>query len=315
MLLSSLDDSGTYHTGGLGSYSKATGVMTGNAVKSQGLDFNLASKDYTSSSEKAAASLAQGIVNILDSTASTFGKEAGYYAATAFADDTSDSGAWGALMVKLGNKFVVDWKQGEDKWPGREFADGEAGAGQYAAAVAKDLRQILIDMDLPEWASDILQSIGDDPSMEQLTEAMQTINQMPAAILQSIGTSVEDLSGILILGMQNADPEGAGQAFADQITYGIEMSLYQGFAQQVTSIISTQLVTPVITAMAKGATITEAMSKASVETMLTQVRNAGTAFAAIVNNEDVIVVCSPFPPLPRFPIPPAPPFPIITFTI
>lgn len=180
-LLKSLDDSGTYHTGGLGSYSAAGGTAVGDAVKTQGLGFDLAAKDYTASSQQAAAALAQSVVGMLDSTANTFGQQAGYYAATAFADDTSKDGAWGALMLKLGDKVLIDWQQGADKWPGREFADGEAGAKEYAAAIAIAVRDQLITQ-VPDWADATLQALGDAPTLDQLGTVVTQINAAAAAM-------------------------------------------------------------------------------------------------------------------------------------
>lgn len=180
-LLKSLDDSGTAHTGGLGGYSAALGSTTGDAVKTSGLNFDLASKDYSASATQAAAAMAMSVVGMLDSTANTFGQQAGYYAATAFADDSSRSGAWGALMLKLGDKVLIDWQQGADKWPGREFADGEAGAKEYAAAIAVAVRDQLITQ-VPAWADAALQALGDAPTLEQLGVVVGQINAAAAAM-------------------------------------------------------------------------------------------------------------------------------------
>jgi hypothetical protein len=157
-LLKGLDDSGTMHTGGLGSYSAARGSSTGDAVKAQGLGFDLSSNDYNAATAQASVAIAQAVAGMLDSTAATFGQKAGYFAATAWADDTSDDGGWGALMVKLGDQVLLDWKNGTDKWPGREFSDGEAGAKEYAAAVATDVRDYLITQ-TPAWA-DTMQRVS-----------------------------------------------------------------------------------------------------------------------------------------------------------
>jgi hypothetical protein len=279
--LSSMDDSGTYHTGGAGGYSKATGSTK---VSTDTLGFHLSDRDVSQTTVKASQDIAKSIVGLLDSTASTFGKEAGYYAAIAFADDTSKDGAWGSLLVKLGDKVIADWSVGREGQIPKEFADGQQGVTDYQNALAKSTLDTLKQIDLPSWVTNVLDSIGTDPSMEQLQQAMDYINSLPANILGNIGTSMDELSGIILTGMQNGDPIGAGQAFADQITYGIENSLYQGFAQQITSIISTQLVTPVLTAMQTGATLTEAMSQASIDTMIEQVSRASEVFAALVNN-------------------------------
>ena len=45
----------------------------------------------------------------------------------------------------------------------------------YAAAVAKDVRDAMLDIDLPEWARKLLTDIGDEVSMEQLSQVVQQI--------------------------------------------------------------------------------------------------------------------------------------------
>lgn len=192
------DDSGTFHTGGAGSYSSTQGQRTGSSVESS-LNFNL--EGYTTeAAEQSAAGIAEGLVKMFDSVAEAFGLEAGYYAATAFADDTSKDGAWGALMVKLGDKVLVDWESGTDKWPGREFADGEAGQKEYLNALAKDTVTVLKEMDLPAWADSILSSLGESPTFEKLQVAMAQINalnQMFDVFSTSLGWAREEIEGLI----------------------------------------------------------------------------------------------------------------------
>jgi hypothetical protein len=193
-LLKSLDDSGTYHTGGLGGFSRAGGAVVGDAAKAAGLGFDLASRDYTASGQQAAVAMAKTITGILDQTASTFGQKAGYFAATAFADDTSKDGAWGALLLKLGDQMLIDWQNGADRWPGREFANGEAGAKEYAAAVATDVRDYLLTQ-TPDWADAMLQALGEAPTLEQLGEAVAQINAAQMA-LDGMGRASEAFAAV-----------------------------------------------------------------------------------------------------------------------
>lgn len=200
--------------------------------------------------------------------------------------ETSGKGRGGIFAggtLSTGQKFGTDSAT-------RQYTSGTVEEQQQRFAqelMQSTLYALKAATDIPSSVQDMLNSVNiDDLDLAQATTLLNDIVELPNKVLQDIGTSTEALSDIILLGLQNGDPEGAGKAFAEQITFGIENSLYQGFAQQVTSIISTQLVTPVITAMAKGATITEAMSKASVETMISQVKAAGTAFAAIMNNPE-----------------------------
>jgi len=192
-IISSLDDSGTMHTGGIGGYSAAGGTATGAAA---GLRFGVDAKDYTASAATASAQIAQSIVGMLDSTATTFGQKAGYYAATAFADDTSKDGAWGALMIKMGDKLVLDWASNPalDANVPRVFSDGEAGAKEYAAAVAKDVRDYLITQ-TPAWADTMLTALGDAPSLEQLAATVGHINATATA-LEGMGRASQEFANL-----------------------------------------------------------------------------------------------------------------------
>lgn len=281
-LIKSLDDSGTAHTGGSAMADMVDGIKE---VESASIGFNLAMQDVSKSTVKASKALAVSALDILKGLDSLTGGNNKFSVATGFADDSSRDGSWGNLVIAKNGQSVVDWRDTQtSRWAPKEFADGEAGAKEYGAAVAAGIKQAIDTLDLPDWAGNIVARLGDSPSMEELTAAMQQIQAMPAQMLQAIGTSAEALGGMIYEGMQASDPEGAGKAIADQITYGIEASIYNGFGNTITSIISTQLVTPVVSAMQAGATLTEAMSKASIETMKQQVAAAGAAFAAIVND-------------------------------
>ncbi len=84
-------------------------------------------------------------------------------------------------MVKIGDQMVIDWKNGTDKWPGREFSNGEAGAKEYAAAVAVDVRDYLITQ-TPDWADTMLKALGDAPTLESLSAVVAQINAAAAAM-------------------------------------------------------------------------------------------------------------------------------------
>jgi len=201
-IVSSLDDSGTYHTGGAAQYSAATGLRTSlgfrdneeglpsynpndNIDNQFGTGFGYVERgDQTIS---AVSTLAQSLGTALDGVAVAFGQKAGYEIATAFADDTSEDGAWGALRISKEGRELLNWQDTRtSRWAPREFGDGEEGYKQYLAAVAKDTRQVLLDMDLPGWADNVLQAIGDSPSIEDISAALTQIGQAQA-VFKSFG--------------------------------------------------------------------------------------------------------------------------------
>lgn len=239
-IVSSLDDSGTYHTGGAAQYSGARGLRTSlgfrdneeglpsynpndNIDNQFGTGFGYVERgDQTIT---AVSTLAQSLGTALDGIAVAFGQKAGYEIATAFADDTSEDGAWGALRISKEGQELLNWQDTRtSRWAPREFGDGEEGYKQYLAAVAKDTRQVLLDMDLPSWADDMLESIGDSASMEQLTGVLTQIGVVQSAFV-ALGNSMAmfaDLTDEMQSGLLGA----AGSIEA--LTAGAG-AFYQGF--------------------------------------------------------------------------------------
>lgn len=179
-LIKGLDDSGTIHTGALSEYSAKGGLQNSTTHGAFGMGFG--GVDYSAETEKFTGAMAQSIVSMLDSTATTFGKDAGYRAATAFADDTSKDGAWGGLLISRLEETIVNWDADRSsKWAPREFADGAAGKEQYLAAVAQDVRAALDSIGLPGWATSMLDKLGDGASLEQLAGVVDQINAAKGA--------------------------------------------------------------------------------------------------------------------------------------
>lgn len=201
MIAKSLDDSGTYHTGGAAQY-KGGALRTSlgfrdneeglpsynpkdNIDNQFGTGFGYVERgDQTIS---AVSTLAQSLGTALDGVAVAFGQKAGYEIATAFADDSSKDGAWGALRISKEGQELLNWQNTRtSRWAPKEFGDGEGGYKEYLAAVAKDTRQVLLDMDLPGWADTVLNAIGDSPSIDSLSAALTQIGQAQA-VFKSFG--------------------------------------------------------------------------------------------------------------------------------
>lgn len=171
------DTSGTSHTGGA-SIATSAGTST---IKAESIGFQ-----HTKVSNEVngmTAQLASGIVSILDSTALAFGKTAGYSAATAFADDTSKDGAWGALVIQKMGQDIIDWNDTrQSKWAPREFADGEKGQEQYLGLLSRSVRTALDGIGLPDWARTMLNGIASDASLEDLAKVVEQINATQSAL-------------------------------------------------------------------------------------------------------------------------------------
>ena len=210
-LAKALDDSGTYHTGGAAQYSAFGGANTSlsfldnqeglpgydpnNNIDNQfGLGFGYVERgDQTI---LAMQQLSKSLVQIFDGIAKTFGKTAGYEVATAFADDTSEDGAWGAFKVQLGGVEILNWDDfRQSRWAPKEFGDGEEGYKQYLSAISKDTRKVLMDMDLPSWANKILSDLGESASIESLTSAIAQIGNI-RTVFENLKSTFTQLSSV-----------------------------------------------------------------------------------------------------------------------
>ena len=173
----------TPHMGAASSYSAEGGlVSSADIYRSSGL---ADTRTYSAEVAGVTGGIAQNIATTLDATAKAFGKTAGYEITTAFADDTSKDGAWGALQIRLAGQSILDWRDTQtSRWAPKEFSDGEKGLAEYSAAIAASTRDALERMDLPGWANDMLAALGDAPTMEALSATVTTINAASVAMDQ-----------------------------------------------------------------------------------------------------------------------------------
>lgn len=211
-LAKSLDHSGTPHTGGGSAYSAAGGLLD---ARSSVFNSGFTGIAYSDSTTQMTAGLVKSIVQMLDTTATTFGKTAGYMAAASFADDSSKDGAWGSLFIRNLQGVITDWQAGGTSF--RTFSDGSAGSAEYLAAISADVRAAIEGIDLPDWADKMLGKLGDAPSLDQLANVVSEINATQV-VLQSLGASVKvfaGLSGEAVLNIISAS--GGLQAFSTSL--------------------------------------------------------------------------------------------------
>lgn len=195
-LVKKFDDSGTPHIGAGAVYSEAGGLQQGAGIyNKQTFGMGIA-EEYAKGTQEGVSTIAKSLTQTFDGIAKAFGKTAGYEIATAFADDSSKDGAWGSLRISKDGADLLNWNDTrESKWAPREFANGEEGYKEYIAAIAKDTRTVLLDMDLPSWADTIITSIGDAANMDQLAAAVQQIGQIQTAF-SNLGKSIEGFAGM-----------------------------------------------------------------------------------------------------------------------
>ena len=231
--------------------------------------------------------IAQTIVTMLDSTAKTFGKEAGFSAATAFADDTSKDGAWGGLVIKQLDKVLVDWKEGQtSKWAPKVFSDGEAGMKEYQNAVASSVLSVLKEMDLPAWAKQFTDALPDEGTLEDLQKVFTTIANYPNELLAKFGSTRDELVNTFVEAVKSGKGAQAGNFVAQQFLAGVEESMLGATSGAIFDIVNQNIITPIIDALLKGATVSEALSKATVEDAIARAGELASAYNQLTGSAE-----------------------------
>ncbi|MBF6630647.1 MAG: phage tail length tape measure family protein [Comamonas sp.] len=189
----SFDDSGTLHYGAGAVYSGGK-LQTGADIYNRDT-FGMGSRgEWNANAQQNASGIAASLGAALDGFAIGFGQKAGYTVATAFADDSSDDGAWGSLRIAdaMGNA-LVDWENSRSsKWAPKEFASGDEGYKQYLTAVAGDVKNAFLTMDLPGWADQLLSAAND---LDSLGAALNQIGSIKAAF-DALGKTLDIFSGL-----------------------------------------------------------------------------------------------------------------------
>jgi len=282
-LLSGMDHSGTYHSGGIAQYSAASGLQTSTTHGAFGAGFG--GVDFNKSGMDMASGLAKGVTSVLDSAAAAFGKKAGYEVVAAFADDSSTDGAWGALKISLGGNSVLNWNDTRtSKWAPKTFSDGAAGAAEYANAVAADVTRIIKGMGLPEWAQRFADALPDTASLDDLGKLIQQISDYPAQLLQKFGTSRDALVQQWVQGVNSSDAYAAGAAVANTLVNSIQQSILTTGAGQVFDIINQGIVVPMLDAIVHGEVVSQAVSDAAIQATIAKANQAAAALGALLGD-------------------------------
>jgi hypothetical protein len=177
-LVKSLDDSGTMHTGGAATAS-ASGAM---ATTGKELNFVVETNKEMQSS---IVDMAGSISNTLNGLQRAFGKAEEVVVGLGFADDSSSDGAWGALKILASGKTLVDWASGVDRWPGFEFSDGEAGLAEFTAKIATDVKGMISELGLPEWALAITNNLQEGATLEEVLTVLEQVAMIKSQLVEA----------------------------------------------------------------------------------------------------------------------------------
>lgn len=170
---------------------------------------------------------------------------------------------------------------------GKEFA--KAGVEMPAT---KDAYRALVkeQLDAGEGGAELaakLMKLG--PAFAQATDYAEQAKEQAAeavrTMLSDAGISGETIADKLrdaMLGRISASD--AGGAIADMVTGGIYNAIAGGLAQQLTDLLMTSLIAPVVQAAVAGSAISEAVSQSAIDNMVAQARAAADALGTIFSD-------------------------------
>ena len=131
------------------------------------------------------------------------------------------------------------------------------------------------------------------PGMERFAEAGETLNDaMKRLVVETdeamakAGISSQAISDVIIQGMTGRlTGAQVGEQLSDIIIGGIYNTIAGGFAQQISDVFMSQIMTPIMTAITAGVPITEAISQAAIDKVVETATKAAAALEILFNDE------------------------------
>ena len=135
--------------------------------------------------------------------------------------------------------------------------------------------------ELPKWVDRLLGNVD-----ASAVERLQAVAEWPAKLLQSFGTSRDQLAQLYAEGLASGDATKAGQAVADSLVASIEASMLGNASAQVFDIVNQGIVTPMLDAILLGQNVSEALSEASIQKTIERAKETASAFSELWNNAE-----------------------------
>lgn len=151
----------------------------------------------------------------------------------------------------------------------------------YNEALASAFIASVNRSEVPKWVDRLLGNV--DASAVQ---RLQAVSEWPAKLLQSIGTSRDQLAQLYAEGLASGGAAKAGQAVADSLVASIEASMLGNASAQVFDIVNQGIVTPMLDAILLGQNVSEALSEASIQKTIERAKETAAAFAELWNNAE-----------------------------
>lgn len=135
--------------------------------------------------------------------------------------------------------------------------------------------------ELPKWVDRLMGNVD-----ASAVERLQAVAEWPAKLLQSVGTSRDQLAQLYAEGLATGDAYAAGQSVANSLVASIEASMLGNASGQIIDIVNRGIITPIIDAAVMGQNVAEALSQASITKTIERAKATATAFAELFSNAE-----------------------------
>lgn len=146
----------------------------------------------------------------------------------------------------------------------------------YNEALAGAFIESMENSEVPAWVDRL---IGNTDA--SAVQRLQDVAEWPARLLQSFGTSRDDLVRMFTEGLASGDAQAAGEAVANQLVESIHASLMSNAAAQIFDIVNQGIVTPMLDALITGQAVSGAVSDAAIQATVDKAVAAAQALGQI----------------------------------
>lgn len=151
----------------------------------------------------------------------------------------------------------------------------------YNEALAGAFIESMENSEVPAWVDRL---IGNTDA--SAVQRLQDVAEWPARLLQSFGTSRDDLVRMFTEGLASGDAMAAGQSVADTLVASIQNAVVTNAAGQIFDIVNQGIVTPMLDAIATGASVADALSQATIDKTIERAKAQAQALAELYGNAD-----------------------------
>lgn len=212
--------------------------------------------------------------------------------------ETSGKGRGGVFAGGLLSTGATFGESGKgDNYAGTLYEKVSTNSPDFKTALENftlDLQQATLQAlqaatDLPSYVSRVIKDVDvESLGAEDVSKLLTTIGDLPGVLLQGFGTTRDALAQQFAQGLALGDATAAGQSVADTLVASIEASLYNDAAGKIFDIVNSGIVTPMLDAIATGASVSEALSQATIDKTIERAKAQASALSELFGNAEFV---------------------------